>query len=222
MTQLNENGIIDVNYSVTPPPQNLYLGKQNIANSNCTCESNYKTDIFLPYGFDTCKKINPVSEEKRKYWNNTKRFMVYSYILDWQKERIKNGDFTVSMYAYVSEDCDADFRLHLEHGCSYTEKYNTNGNSWSIVDTTKGKVILVWAKFRSNADDGKIYIMFYPNPNLENTFTQGYILFTGLRIHEGTEIYRPSYNDQIHGIYSIPNSNKIYENKIEFDDFIEY
>lgn len=152
--------------------------------------------------------------------------MVYSYILDGQKERTKNGDFTVSMYAYVSEDCDADFRLYLEHGCWYTDRCKIDGtaknNTQHLVDSTKGKVIWVWAKFKSNASDGKIYIMFYPNPNLENTFTQGYILFTGLRIHEGTEIYRPSYNDQIHGIYSIPNSNKIYENKIEFDDFIEY
>lgn len=222
MTQFNKNGIIDVNYSVTPPPQNLYLGKQNIANSNCTFEYNYKTDIFLPYGFDTCTKMNPSGANKDK----TSKFMVFSYILDWQKERIKKGDYTVSMYAYVSEDCDADFRLHLEHRCWYTERYklegNATANSTFLVDTTKGKVIWVWAKFRSNADDGKIYIMFYPNPNLENTFTQGYILFTGLRIHEGTKIYRPSYNDQIHGIYSIPNSNKIYENKIEFDDFIEY
>ena len=225
MTQLNKNGIIDVNYSVTPQ-QNLYLGKQNMANSNCTFEYNYKTDIFLPYGFDTCTKMKPISEENRYYWNNTKQFMVYSYILDASVQHIKNGNFTVSMYAYVSEDCDADFRLYLEHSCKYTERYKieetAKNNTQHLVDSTKGKVIWVWAKFKSNASDGKIYIMFYPNPNLENTFTQGYILFSGLRIHEGTEIYRPSYNNQIHGIYSIPNSNKIYENKIEFDDFIEY
>ena len=49
--------------------------------------------------------MNPNGANKDK----TSKFMVYSYILDWQKERIKNGDYTVSMYAYVSEDCDADF-----------------------------------------------------------------------------------------------------------------
>lgn len=152
--------------------------------------------------------------------------MAYSYISDQKVERIKNGDYTESMYAYVSEDCDTNFRLYLEHNCFYSNVYNStygeNNNKTSLINTTYGEVIWIRENFKANPNDGKIYLMFYPNPNLENTFTQGYILFAGLRIHEGTEIYRPSYNNKIHGIYSIPNSNKIYENKIEFDDFIEY
>lgn len=177
---------------------------------------NYPTDVFKDYGFNTCLKLSPSASAVAD-----KQFMAYSYLTDKDKVYGIGETFTVSFYAYVSEDCDADFRLHLEHGCKYTAT-NISFESTAVINTVKGKVFFVWATFIANTTDGEIRLMFYPNPNQTNLFTKGYYLIAGIDLHEGSKIYRPSSDGNSHGIISIPNSMQITENNIIFDDFIEY
>lgn len=191
--------------------------KQWITSGYIKLEYNYSTDVFKDYGFSTCLKLSPNPSVAVA----DKQFMAYSYLTDKDKVYGIGKTFTISFYAYVSEDCNADFRLVLEHSCKYTAGYKDH-YTWLVSDTTKGKVFFVWATFISNTTDGKIYLMFYPNPNQTNIFTKGYYLIAGIDLHEGSKIYRPSSDGNSHGIISIPNSMQITENNIIFDDFIEY
>lgn len=199
--------------------------KQWTTNGYIKLEYDYQTDVFKDYGFSTCLKLSPNPSVAVA----DKQFMAYSYLTDKDKVYGIGKTFTVSFYAYVSEDCNVDFNLYLEHDCryvnvykDYNKDYNKYYNKWLISDTTKGKVFFVWATFTANATDGKIYLMFYPNPNQTNVFTKGYYLIAGIDLHEGSKIYRPSSDGNSHGIISIPNSMQITENNIIFDDFIEY
>lgn len=175
---INKNGIW--NQSVIDN-NNLYTGKQYNA-SNMSLTYDYETDIFKSYGYTKALKLTPTN-------TSTSQFMAYSYLLNSTFVYDLGQEYTVAMYAYVSPDCNANFRLNLEHSNTWIANYqNTTSN---INDTTKGSVIYVWGKCRANATDGKIYIMFYPNPNQANVFTTGYQLITGITILKGNEIIRP-------------------------------
>lgn len=182
-----KTGIVEVNHRDI---SNMYTGKQtNVSNGILTYD--YQTDIFKDYGFNTCTKLSPVSSPS--YWNGTKQFMVYSYLLD-TNQTDTSAEYAVSLYAYVSTDCDANFRLVLEHSNSWIQTY-TGTTGTLIEDSTKGKVIWVWGRFKPSPNDGKIYLMFYPNPNQVDKFTKGYQLFTGITVYKGTDIIRPVNNN---------------------------
>ena len=209
---LCKNGNVEVPYRNI---QNMYSGKQeNQYNINLLYD--YKTDVFKDYGFNTCIKMTPVDQPI--YLNNTKKFLSYSYILPINQTDI-SAEYVISLYAYVSEDCNANFRMYLEHSCIYTQTYLNNTNN--ITDSTKGKVIWVWAKIKPNQTDGKIYIMFYPCPGLENTFTKGYQLITGITVYKGTEVIKPM-NSSVSGNGIIQEiTPKFYQNNITASNYLE-
>ena len=208
-----KTGIVEVNHRDI---SNMYTGKQtNVSNGILTYD--YQTDIFKDYGFNTCTKLSPVSSPS--YWNGTKQFMVYSYLLD-TNQTDTSAEYAVSLYAYVSTDCDANFRLVLEHSNLWIQTY-TGTTGTLIEDSTKGKVIWVWGRFKPSPNDGKIYLMFYPNPNQVDKFTKGYQLFTGITVYKGTDIIRP-VNNNISGTGIIQATNaSVSPNFITATNYIE-
>ena len=149
----------------------------------------------------------------------TKQFMVYSYLLD-TNQTDTSAEYAVSLYAYVSTDCDANFRLVLEHSNSWIQTY-TGTTGTLIEDSTKGKVIWVWGRFKPSPNDGKIYLMYYPNPNQVDKFTKGYQLFTGVTVYKGTDIIRP-VNNNISGTGIIQATNaSVSPNFITATNYIE-
>ena len=72
---VDKNGIITASSKTV---SNLYTGEQfNCSNGILTY--NYVTDIFKPYGFNTCTRLDPV--DNPWYYNpETKQFMSYSVI----------------------------------------------------------------------------------------------------------------------------------------------
>ena len=162
---------------------NLYTGKQyNYSFGTLTYD--YETDIFKDYGFNTALKWTATSR--------TDQFMAYSYLINASIQYELGQEYVVSLYAYVSEDCNANFRLNLEHSNTWVSNYQ--GTNSNINDATKGKVIWVWGRCKASTTDGRIYIMFYPNPNQTNVFTSGYQLFTGITVYKGNEVLRPMNN----------------------------
>lgn len=91
-----------------------------------------ESDIFKPYGFDSCSKwtVNTGATAGTK-------FLAYSYILD-TSARDKTATYSVSLYFYVSSDCNANFSLVLEHDNSWVSTYK--GTASNINDSTKRKV----------------------------------------------------------------------------------
>ena len=215
--QFNKTGIINVpNLEI----DSLYSGKQyNLSNMVITYD--HTTDVFKPYGFDTCTKIEPIANPS--YYNSeTKTFMAYSYLVNPTIVYELGQEYVVSLYAYVSTDCNADMRLHLEHANAYTSNY-LGGTGAYIVDSTKGKVVWVWGRCKASTSDGKIYIMFYPNPNQANVFTQGYQLFAGITVYKGSEVVRPM-NNNVSGsglVECVASLPKISKNLIMTNQFYE-
>lgn len=158
---------------------NIYPGSQyNAASMNVTY--NFATDIFKDYGFNSCTKFAASN-------TSTSAFLAYSYLLP-ISYYTPNSTYSFACYAYVSPDCNANLRINLEQSTSWVKNYqNTKSN---INDTTKGQVIKVTGTIKAN-NNGKIYIMFYPNPNQANTFTTGYFLIAGLTIVPGENIPHP-------------------------------
>lgn len=212
----NKNGIIQAPYFNI---KNLYTGKQaNISNGILTYD--YHTDIFKQYGFNTCLKLSPV--ENPNYSNQTtKQFMTYSYLLNAAIKYKPYQEYIVSLYAYVSNDCNAGFRIHLEQNNIWNSNYQNSQNN--IVDSTKGEVIWVWGKCKANSN-GNIYLMFYPNPNQSNVFTKGYQLFAGISVFEGSQLTKP-INNNVSGSGIIENHTQdniyISNNDIISHNFIE-
>lgn len=190
---VSKNGIITTS---VPNVENLYTGRQyNKVNMVLTYD--YETDVFKDYGYSTCLKMSPVTSPS--YSNSeTKTFMSYSYLIDASVVYELGQVYTVSMYAYVSEDCNTVFKLKLEHANSWIS--NSQGTkSVTLQDSTKGKVIHVYGKCKANTSDGKIYILFYPNQNQADVFTQGYILVAGITVVLGDEIVLPMNNGMTGG-----------------------
>ena len=208
---ISKNGIIlSSNKSIS----NLYTGEQ-YNKSTGYLTYNYQTDIFKDYGFNTALKWTPPSR--------TDQFMAYSYLINSTIQYDLGQEYIVSLYAYVSDDCNANFRLHLEQSNTWVSNYQ--GTTSNINDETKGKVIWVWGRCKANPSNGKIYLMFYPNPNQTNVFTTGYQLFTGITIYKGNELLRPLNNDiSGSGFIEIGLQNeqlRINQNYITAKDFIE-
>lgn len=183
--QFNKNGVINCDYL---PVKNLYSGTQ-YTTSNVVLTYNYSTDIFKEYGFDTCTKMEPI--EDPYYWDeSTGQFLAYSYIMPIDSY-VANGEYYFTCYAYVSTDCNANLQVRLERDNMWVANYQGAANH--INDSTKGKVIWVWGKFTVNSE-GKMYCMFYPNPNHANMFTTGYMLFTGMTVYKGNQLLKPMNN----------------------------
>lgn len=201
---IGKNGII----TIPNKYENLYSGKQH----NLSCGSltyDFETDVFKDYGFNTCLKWTPPSS----YSSSTT--LAYSYLINPTTVYDLSQEYVVSMYVYVPSSCNANFRLHLEHNNTWISNYQ--GTTSNINDSTKDKVIWVWGKCKVNTSDGKMYIMFYPNPNSgASTFTTGYILFAGITISLGNEIIRPNG-----GGFSIADKATISKNNITAKDFYE-
>lgn len=191
---------------------NIYGGTQ----FNCSAGSlsyNYKTDVFKDYGFDTALKWTAPTDKTNV------QYMAYSYICRPDQTHAVGQEYTISLYAYVSPDCNANFRLHLEHSNAWLSNYQ--GTAANINDSTKGKVIWVWGRCKANSD-GNIYIMFYPNPYQTNIFTTGYQLFAGITVYYGTELYRPM-NKNISGSGMLEGpSLSIGKNYITANNYIEF
>lgn len=207
-----KNGLIETPYTEIT---NLYSGKQYNASWIGTTYD-YPTDIFKDYGFNTCFKMTPTQTD------TTKQFLAYSYLINTNQTDV-SAEYVVSLYAYVSTDCNADFRLHLEHSNTWISAYG-NYDSQIIHDKTKGKVIWVWGRIKPNPNDGKVYIMFYPNPNQIGVFTQGYQLVTGITLYKGTEVSRPM-NNQTSGSGIIQNTSALLtmnKNYILGNNYIEF
>lgn len=196
------------------PITNIYSGKQYNCSAG-TLTYGYKTDIFKDYGFDTALRWDAPTDKTNV------NFMAYSYLCDPTVLYDISQEYVVSMYAYVSEDCNANFKLILEHSNMWVSNYQKTATT--INDTTKGKVIWAWGRCKTSSSDGKMYIMFYPNTNQTNVFTTGYQLFAGITIYLGNEVYRPM-NNSINGsgIIESPAPFKIGNNYITANDFIEF
>lgn len=216
MTDFNKNGNI-ITKSSKDSFSNLYSGKQyNV--SNATIEYGYKTNIFKPYGFNDCIKLN--STTNLSYLNSTtKTFLAYSYFIPVNGFKA-NTNYILSMYMY--NNSNADIRIVGESGTQFSESNAPTHDHYYLTFTEKEKVIWCWIKFKSTRSDGLMHLMTYPNPGNSTSFTTGYQLYTGINIYEGSEVIRPSQNGIISGLYDINNTANIYENRIEFDDFIEY
>lgn len=170
-----KNGIASV---LHPQYENLYTGTQyNYSNASLTY--NYETDLFKDYGYNTCLRIGAVSSPS--YYNtSTQQFLAYSYLLNPTIEYELGQEYAFSMLAYVPSSCNANFRIHIEHSNTWISNYL--GTTANINDSTKDKVIHVYGRCKASASDGKIYIMFYPNPNQANVFTTGYMYVAGITI----------------------------------------
>lgn len=203
-----KNGQIATKYELQ---NNLWSGTQ-INVSNMAVTYNYQTDVFRNYGFDTCMKFTSTHIADGTSWYG------YSYICDNTIVHNLAETYTFSMYAYVSTDCNANFRVHTEHANSWVSNYQ--GTTANINDTTKGQVIKVWGKAKTNASDGKIYLMFYFNPHLVDTFTTGYILVAGLNVVIGDTIYPPGIIP-MNGFNQDKDVSSIKNNLIIMNDFIE-
>lgn len=167
---------------------NIYTGTQS-STSWCKLTYNFKTDIFKDYGFDTALKMEPL-----KTSDGVTKFMAYSYLLSVADGGAGSLDATktyaVSMYAYNSPDCNASLRLHLEQAAMWTKTHmSTTGQH--LIDNTKGEVVHMWGILKPNQTTGKVYIMFYPNPNQIDVFTTGYQLFAGITIYESDTVVPP-------------------------------
>lgn len=205
--QFNKNGIVNSPFIKV---DNLYTGKQyNCSSGSLTYD--YATDIFKPYGFNKCLKWTATN-------TSTTQFLAYSYLIDPGNYDL-GQEYVVSMYVYVSPDCNANFRLNLEHSNIWTSNYQ--GTTSNINDSTKGKVIWVWGKCKASQSDGKIYIMFYPNPNQANVFTQGYQLFAGITVYKGNELLRPIDNSANGSGIVEGSSSSISKNYILMNNFYE-
>ena len=166
------------NIGVNQKP-NIYSGVQYNA-AQMTVTYNFATDVFKDYGFNTCTKFSASN-------TSTSAFLAYSYLLP-PSYYTPGSAYSFACYAYVSPDCNANLRINLEQSTTWVKNYkNTTSN---INDTTKGQVIKVTGTIKAN-NNGQIYIMFYPNPNLTNTFTTGYFLIAGLTIVAGNNIPHP-------------------------------
>lgn len=203
-----KNGQIATKYELQ---NNLWSGTQ-INVSNMAVTYNYQTDVFRNYGFDTCMKFTSTHIADGTSWYG------YSYICDNTIVHNLAETYTFSMYAYVSTDCNANFRVHTEHANSWVSNYQ--GTTANINDMTKGQVIKVWGKAKTNASDGKIYLMFYFNPHLVDTFTTGYILVAGLNVVIGDTIYPPGIMP-MNGFNQDKNISSINNDLIIMNDFIE-
>lgn len=209
--KFNKNGIVSVD---KPNITNLYTGKQsNISYGKLTYD--YETDVFKDYGFSTCIKLEPTETDSTGK-------LTYSYIMDSGVVYGENEEYIISLYAYVSEDCNADFRMHVEGTNRFTVRSNTSApDTRHIVDTTKGKVIWIWAKCNMGTT-GNIRIMFYPNnTRAANTFTTGYQLFAGITVYRGSELYRPMNNGISANMCEVIDTTSIGKNRLEFNNYIE-
>ena len=200
---IGKNGVFKQNMSQF---KNLYSGQQYNA-SNMSLSYNYKTDIFKEYGYSTALKLTPTN-------TGTTQFMAYSYLMNPIEYKLAQ-EYTVFMYVYVSSDCNANFRLNLEHSNTWVSNYQ--GTTSNINDSTKGKVIKVWGKCKTSAADGKMYLMFYPNPNQANIFTTGYQLIAGITVMLGNEVIPTTGGFIQNGSESV----KIHNHYINANDFIE-
>lgn len=169
----------DVNIKVDTNLINLYPNVQHNA-SRMNVEYNYKTDIFKEFGFNTCTKFSANQ-------TSTSAFMAYSYIMP-TVTYTASGEYSFSCYAYVSQDCNANLRINLEQNATWVKNYQ--GTKSNINDNTKGQVIKVWGTVKANSS-GKLYIMFYPNPNQANVFTSGYFLIAGMTFCQGSNPMHP-------------------------------
>lgn len=150
--------------------------------------------------------------------------MAYSYLVNPILFTDTSATYVISMYVYVPSTCNANFTFVVEGGCSFIE---TNVN---VVDNitigyarsnVKDKAFWMYAKIKPNTTNGNLKIMFYPNTNTSDVFTTGYQLVTGITIYKGDTVYRPSLDNSINGLYTVPDTNSIYNNRLEFNDFIE-
>lgn len=185
--QFNKNGVINCDYL---SPESVYAGTLNLI-SNCNVTYNYPTDVFKDYGFDTCTKLEAVPNPS--YLDSEKKtFLAYANLTDRNIAYDLGQEYTFSLYAYISEDCNANLNVCLEHENTWISNYQQT--TYDISDSTKGKVIWVWGKCKASPSDGKMYIMFYPNRNWANVFTQGYQLFAGITVYKGNELLKPMNN----------------------------
>src|SRR5574344_133763 len=179
---------------------NLFSGTDGLVGS-LTIDYAYATDIFKDYGFDTAIKLipNSITTQKYSYYMPVSPSIINTLGLD------KTKIYSFVMYAYVSTDCDANFRLNLEKGATWVSNYK--GTTSNVNDDTKGKVIKAWGKIKPNQTDGKMQFIIYPNPYLANTFTQGYQLIAGLEIYQGDFIVDPISNIDLY----TENSNTVLD-----------
>lgn len=180
---------------------------------------NIKSDIFKPYGFDTCACIE-------SDYRNPTNTMIYSYFLQ-PADTKANTKYTISCYVYIPDgtkiSSEYGIPIVAERSCKWLSYSSELAYSnYAICAKTTGKVVWMWGVVQS-ANDG-LYLMFYPNRNSDKTTvfpTGSKFYFTGVNIHEGEDVYRPTYSGDTSGIFTIPGTKSIYTNKIEFDDIIE-
>ena len=125
---------------------NMYPGKQyNMSNAKITYD--FKTDLFKQYGYNSAMKLEPTRTA-----DGQTAFLCYSYILP-DVEYDKNSVYSMSLYAYCSNDCNANIRINLEHSCAWVN--TSTGSAQNINISTKGKVVYIWGIFKPNQTDGK-------------------------------------------------------------------
>ena len=198
-----KNGIATISH---PQYQELYTGMQ-YNRSNMNLVYNFETDVFKDYGYSTCLKLEASN-------TSTSNFMAYSYLIDPTIVYNLGQEYDIAMYVYVPSSCNANFRLHLEHSNTWVSNYQ--GTTINLNDSTKNKVIKVWGRCKANASDGKIYCMFYPNPNQANVFTAGYMLIAGITIQLAGEIVGVGGT----GLLERTGSS-IADNRLEFNGYME-
>lgn len=202
---VGKNGVWEVK---KPSLNNIYPGTQ-YNRSYMKITYNVETDIFKEYGYTTATKLEPENVP-----TDTK-FMAYSYLINSTVSYDLGQEYTVFMYMYISEDCNAPFRLNLEHNNTWVS--NSEGTTGNITIAEKGVVKKVWGRCKASEADGKIYIMFYPNTNNINEFTTGYQLVTGITILKGDEVI-PATGGFIE---EKKENTKIYKHYMTSSDFIE-
>ena len=157
---------------------NLYPQKQ-YSTSNITVTYNYETDIFKDYGLTKCTKFAAKV-------TSTDAFKAYSYMMPITKYKASTY-YTFSCYAYVSPDCNANFDFRVGSSTSWSKNYQGTSN---ISDSRKGEVIKVWGTVKTSST-GIMRILLYPNYNVANVFTTGYILVAGFTVCEGSTPMHP-------------------------------
>lgn len=195
---------------------NLYSGKQYNCNAG-TLTYNYQTDVFKEYGFDTALKWTAPTDK------GDNAFLAYSFLLDSKILYDISQEYVVSLYSYVSDDCNAKFRMRVEGDNQWASSNLPIAIANKVIySDIKGKPQWVWAKCKASSKDGHIQIMFYPNTNEANIFTSGYQLFAGISVYLGNKIYRP-FNNQISGsgLIQTDSNVSIGKNNIIAHDFIE-
>ena len=177
--------------------ENLYTGTQLNA-SWMTINYNVQTDVFSQYGISKAIKFIPSHSN-----TDSTNFMAYSYLVSTALPETSGYGTTrkygVSMYCYVSEDCNANFDLTLE-GSSYFDKFyvsedaTLSSNKKDIICSTKGKAFLLNARIVPTTKENDFKIMFYFNKNQSLVFTTGYIYVAAISLfplNENDDFFGP-------------------------------